>query len=58
MRRNLIAGLLIAGGLAIAGAPPFGVFIADFAIVSGAFTNHLWALGALIRALVTELVVV
>ncbi len=39
--------LLIGGALAIAGAPPFGVFIADLSIVSGAFAGHLWALGAL-----------
>src|SRR5487761_1463978 len=43
--------LLVGGALAIAGAPPFGVFISDFSIVSGAFAGHLWALGAAIAAL-------
>ena len=43
--------LLVAGALAIAGAPPFGVFISEFSIIAGAFAGHLWALGAVIAAL-------
>jgi len=43
--------LLVGGALAIAGAPPFGVFISEFSIIAGAFAGHLWVLGALIAAL-------
>jgi hydrogenase-4 component F len=43
--------LLVGGALAIAGAPPFGVFISEFSIISGAFAGHLWVLGAVIAAL-------
>ncbi len=42
---------LVGGALAIAGAPPFGVFVSEFSIVSGAFGQHLWALGAGLGAL-------
>ena len=45
------AVLLIGGALAIAGAPPFGVFISEFSIIAGAFAGHFWVLGALIAAL-------
>lgn len=45
------AVLLIGGALAIAGAPPFGVFISEFSIIAGAFAGHLWVLGGLIAAL-------
>ncbi len=43
--------LLIGGALAIAGAPPFGVFVSEFSIIAGAFAGHLWALGAVIASL-------
>lgn len=45
------AVLLVGGALAIAGAPPFGVFISEFSIIAGAFAGHLWVLGGLIAAL-------
>ena len=45
------AVLLIGGALAIAGAPPFGVFISEFSIIAGAFAGHFWVLGALVAAL-------
>lgn len=34
--------LMIAGVLAITGAPPFGIFISEIAIVSAGFNGHLW----------------
>ncbi|MHB1500886.1 MAG: proton-conducting transporter transmembrane domain-containing protein [Candidatus Dormibacteria bacterium] len=43
--------LVIAGALAIAGAPPFGLFISEFTIIRGALLNHAWAVGAGIAAL-------
>jgi hydrogenase-4 component F len=45
------ATLLVGGALAIAGAPPFGVFIAEFSIIAGAVAGHLWVLAALIAGL-------
>jgi len=35
--------LIIAGALAIAGAPPFGLFVSEFTIIRGALINHAWA---------------
>ncbi|MGH7640998.1 MAG: proton-conducting transporter membrane subunit [Candidatus Dormibacteria bacterium] len=43
--------VLLAGGLAIAGAPPFGLFISEFAIIRGAFRVNQWAFGAVLAAL-------
>ena len=43
--------LLIGGALAIAGAPPFGLFISEFSIIAGAFAGHLWAVGAVVASL-------
>ncbi|MHB8393777.1 MAG: proton-conducting transporter transmembrane domain-containing protein [Candidatus Dormibacteria bacterium] len=45
------AVLVILGALAIAGAPPFGLFVSEFAIVSGALRQADWGAGALIAAL-------
>lgn len=45
------AALLILGALAIAGAPPFGLFVSEFAIVSGALRHSDWAVGSLIAGL-------
>lgn len=38
--------LVITGALAIAGAPPFGLFISEFAIIEGALVRHAWAVAA------------
>jgi hydrogenase-4 component F len=40
------AVLLVVGGLAIAGAPPFGLFVSEFSIVSGALRAGQWAVAA------------
>lgn len=45
------AVLVIVGALAIAGAPPFGLFISEFTIVRGALGQPNWGAGALIAAL-------
>jgi hydrogenase-4 component F len=45
------AVLLVAGALAIAGAPPFGLFVSELSIVSGAFRGGAWAVGALVSVL-------
>lgn len=45
------AVLLIAGALAIAGAPPFGLFVSEFSIVRSALGQPNWGAGALIAAL-------
>ncbi|MHB1575017.1 MAG: proton-conducting transporter transmembrane domain-containing protein [Candidatus Dormibacteria bacterium] len=43
--------LVITGALAIAGAPPFGLFISEFSIIEGALVNHAWAVAAGIAAI-------
>ena len=45
------AVLMLAGALAIAGAPPFGLFVSEFTIISGAITSHAWAAGVSIAVL-------
>jgi hydrogenase-4 component F len=45
------AVLVIVGALAIGGAPPFGLFVSEFAIVRGALGQSNWGAGALIAAL-------
>ncbi|MDA8329740.1 MAG: proton-conducting transporter membrane subunit [Candidatus Dormibacteraeota bacterium] len=45
------AAVLILGALAIAGAPPFGLFVSEFSIVSGALRGANWGPGVLIAAL-------
>jgi len=41
--------LLLAGLFAVTGAPPFGLFISEFAIVSGAIhEHHPWVAGAVV----------
>jgi hydrogenase-4 component F len=45
------ATLLVGGALAIAGAPPFGVFIAELSIITGALAGHLWVLAAAVAGL-------
>jgi hydrogenase-4 component F len=45
--------LLIVGLFAVTGSPPFGMFISEFTILSGAFaTGHAWVAGATILFLV------
>jgi hydrogenase-4 component F len=36
------AGVVLAGGLAIAGAPPFNMFVSEFAIIAGAGISRQW----------------
>jgi hydrogenase-4 component F len=44
--------LLVAGTLAISGAPPFGVFLSEFGVLNAAFVQHQYAVaGAQIAAL-------
>jgi hydrogenase-4 component F len=43
--------LVIVGALAIAGAPPFGLFVSELSIVRGALGRSSWGIGALIAAL-------
>ncbi|HVC22769.1 MAG TPA: proton-conducting transporter membrane subunit [Candidatus Dormibacteraeota bacterium] len=45
------AVLVILGALAIAGAPPFGLFVSEFSIVRGALGQPNWGAGAIIAAL-------
>jgi hydrogenase-4 component F len=45
------AVLVLAGALAIAGAPPFGLFISEFSIVRGALGAKAWGAGGLIVVL-------
>ncbi|MBO0682381.1 MAG: hydrogenase 4 subunit F, partial [Candidatus Dormibacteraeota bacterium] len=44
------AVLALAGALAIAGAPPFGIFTSEFSIVAGAVASHQWAVTVLVVA--------
>jgi hydrogenase-4 component F len=46
-RVPLSAGLFLAGFLAITGSPPFGPFVSEFAIVSGAFADGHYLAGGL-----------
>ncbi|HVC38821.1 MAG TPA: proton-conducting transporter membrane subunit [Candidatus Dormibacteraeota bacterium] len=43
--------LVILGALAIAGAPPFGLFVSEFSIVRGALGEPNWGAGALVAFL-------
>ncbi|HZV51828.1 MAG TPA: proton-conducting transporter membrane subunit [Candidatus Dormibacteraeota bacterium] len=43
--------LLIVGVLALAGAPPFSLFVSEFSIVSGAAVAHQWAPALIVAAL-------
>ncbi|HEY6537703.1 MAG TPA: proton-conducting transporter membrane subunit [Candidatus Dormibacteraeota bacterium] len=43
--------LVILGALALAGAPPFGLFVSEFSIVRGALGGPNWGVGAVIAAL-------
>lgn len=38
--RPISAGLIVVGLFAVTGSPPFGLFLSEFAIVSGAFREH------------------
>lgn len=42
------AVLVVAGGFAIAGAPPFGLFPAEVSILAGAFGSRQWVPGGLL----------
>src|SRR5207244_4423249 len=46
-RVPLSAGLFLAGFFAITGAPPFGVFISEFTIVTSAFARQQFVVGGL-----------
>src|SRR5260370_40576221 len=41
----LTAGVLIVGGLEIAGMPPFSLFVSEFAILSEAFAQSRYLIG-------------
>lgn len=43
--------LVLAGGLAIGGAPPFGIFISEFSIVAGGASSQQWVVTGLVAAL-------
>ena len=45
------AAIVLAGGLAIAGAPPFNLFISEFSIIGGAATSHQWVPALVVAAL-------
>lgn len=47
------AVLTVAGALAIAGAPPFGLFISEVSILAGAFGSRQWLIGGLAALLLT-----
>jgi hydrogenase-4 component F len=49
--------LLIAGGLALTGAPPFGVFASELTIFGAGFRDHHAAVAALVVALVAVIFV-
>ncbi len=46
----LTAGALVLGGVALAGLPPFALFVSEFAILRQAFATHAWV-GLLLLAL-------
>jgi hydrogenase-4 component F len=48
----LTAGALVLGGVALAGLPPFGLFVSEFAILRQAFVSHAW-IGLLLLALLS-----
>ncbi len=54
IRTSPAAGIaLMIGGLAIAGAPPFAVFLSEFSIVkAGLAAGHPWVIGALVLFIV------
>ncbi|HEU4997271.1 MAG TPA: proton-conducting transporter membrane subunit [Gemmatimonadaceae bacterium] len=45
------AGLLLFGLFAVTGSPPFGLFVSEFSIVSGAIRQHHWWVAAAILVL-------
>jgi hydrogenase-4 component F len=47
----ILGGALLLGSLAIAGSPPFGLFLSEFTIVRAGFGGSSAALGALLLAL-------
>jgi hydrogenase-4 component F len=50
--RPMSAALLLAGLFAVTGSPPFGLFVSEFAIVSGAIReHHVWIAVALLTLL-------
>jgi len=45
--------VFLLGGLALTGLPPFGPFLSEFTIFTAAFSEHLFAVGALLVLLIT-----
>jgi hydrogenase-4 component F len=47
--RSVTGGLLVAGLFAVTGSPPFGLFLSEFTILSGAVRGgHLWVAAAML----------
>jgi hydrogenase-4 component F len=52
-RRPVSAVLMLVGLFAVTGSPPFGLFVSEFAIVSGAIReHHLWVAATMLALLV------
>jgi hydrogenase-4 component F len=50
--RSVTGGLLIAGLFAVTGSPPFGLFLSEFTILTGAVRGgHVWVAGAMLLLL-------
>jgi hydrogenase-4 component F len=47
------SGVLVVGGLAVAGMPPFGLFVSEFIILMSAFTQGRYAVAVLILAAIS-----
>ena len=47
------SGVLVIGGLAVAGMPPFGLFVSEFIILMSAFTQGRYAVAILILAAIS-----
>jgi hydrogenase-4 component F len=53
------AGMMAAGLLAIIGAPPFGLFISEFALIRAGFAaGHPWLMGAALALLTVAFVAI
>jgi hydrogenase-4 component F len=54
LRAMPITGALwLTGWLAIAGSPPFGLFVSEFTVLRSIAGNHLWIVGVLFLAFLT-----
>lgn len=56
-RRPWSAGLLLLGLFAVTGSPPFGLFVSEFSIVSGAIRENHWIVASAILVLLAVIFV-